>query len=161
MMTHLWESESFGRDPSVVPGNKHPFDSLRYPVFQKARCTTFTTFFSPHQKIPRHETKSKNCNMSTTCRLEVNTLAGRKVLFEHVAVNDASIENVFEMVKSVEDPETQWKLMVVVKGRLVPMHWADKDRKLHELGIQGNGEDDAPYRVEVCLAWNELKKVLT
>ena len=92
----------------------------------------------------------------STCCLEINTLAGRKVLFDNVSVNDTSIENVFAMVKSAEDPDTQWKLMVVVKGKLVPMHWAERDRKLSELGIQ----EDEMYRVEVCLAWSELKKVL-
>ncbi len=92
-----------------------------------------------------------------TCELEVNTLESRKVLFEYVSVEETSIEDVFEMVKSVEGAGSQWKLMVVVKGRLLPMHWSEKDRSLHELGLDGNQR----YRVEVCLAWSELKKVLT
>lgn len=95
---------------------------------------------------------------SSYCQLEVNSLDGRKVIFEQISATDTSIEDVFGMVQTVEEPGSQWKLMAVVSGRLVPLHWAERDRKLSDVGLQGN---DERYRIEVCLAWAELKKVLT
>jgi len=94
----------------------------------------------------------------SSCQLEVKSLDGNKVLFQDVSVSDTTIEDVFAMVqqKVEDDPDREWKLMAVVDGRLVPLRWAERDRKLSDLGLHGEEQ----YRVEVCLAWADLKKVL-
>ena len=88
--------------------------------------------------------------------LEVKNLNSEKVLFDNVQLCDATVEDVFRLVETIEGSESQWRLMAVVNDRLVPLRWTEKRRKLVDLGM----EDEGQYRVEVCLAWAELKKVL-
>lgn len=92
----------------------------------------------------------------STCTLEIKTLNGDKVLVDDIDLDTATIADVFAHVQKVEDPESEWKLMAVVNGRLVPLRWAERERKLSELKFQASLQ----YRIEVCLAWSELKKVL-
>ena len=105
--------------------------------------------------------------MDNSCRLEINSLDGTKVLLDNISV-ETTIEDVFRIVDTKveqntndanDNPSQRFKLMAVVNGRLVPMKWADRNRKLSDLGLQSNHQHS--YRIEVCLAWSELKKVLT
>ena len=89
-------------------------------------------------------------------RLEVKSLNSEKVLFDNVQLGNATVEDIIRLVETIEEPGSQWRLMAVVNDRLVPLRWTEKRRKLVDLGMQ----DEGKYRVEVCLAWAELKKVL-
>ena len=102
---------------------------------------------------------------SNYCRLEIKSLDDRKVILgddRKLSASRTTIENVFDMVKTIEEAGSQWKLMAVVNGRLVPLRWSERERTLADVGmVDSQDNDDAtPYRIEVCLAWSELKKVL-
>ena len=95
-------------------------------------------------------------NEDNVCSLEIRLLNGDKVLVESVDLGTATVGRVFDEVSKLEDPESEWKLMAVVEGRLVPLRGTEKKRKLSDLKFQAKVQ----YRIEVCLAWSELKKVL-
>jgi hypothetical protein len=94
----------------------------------------------------------------STCKLEINNLSGEKTIVEDVSVTERCIGDVFDMVVNMEmePPGQEFKLMAVINGRLVPMRATEQERLLADLGFQGNQQ----YRIEVCLSWRELKKVL-
>lgn len=102
----------------------------------------------------------------TYCRLEIKSLDGRKVVLgddRTISAATTTTGDVFGMVKEIEDEGSEWKLMAVIKGRLVPLRWAEREKTLTEVGMEDSSDVDeppAPYRIEVCLAWSELKKVL-
>ena len=90
------------------------------------------------------------------CTLEIKSLDGEITLIHNVSVHETRIADVFEIVRDIEQPGREFKLMGVVNGRLVSMKIHENDRTLAGLGFQPDGN----YRIEVCLAWHELKKVL-
>ena len=92
-----------------------------------------------------------------TCAIQVNRLDGEKFLFDDIHLPTATIQDVFDRVATVEPDTTRWNLMAVIRNRLVPMRRTQKERKLVDLGMEENQQ----YRIEVCLAWSELKKCLT
>ena len=92
----------------------------------------------------------------STCKLEINSLSGEKTIVDDVSVMERCVGDVFDMVEEMERPGTEFKLMAVVLGKLVPMRATERERALGDLGFQGNQQ----YRIEVCLSWRELKKVL-
>ena len=95
-------------------------------------------------------------NEDNHCSLEIRTLNGDKTIVENIDLGTATVGHVFDEVTKVEDPESEWKLMAVVEGRLVPLRGTEKERRLRDLKFQAKVQ----YRIEVCLAWSELKKVL-
>lgn len=102
--------------------------------------------------IPHHTSPHR----TMSCQLEIKALDSRKVMLDAVSVEDTTVENVFRLIdQNVEPSGTPYKLLAVVNDRLRPLRWAEKERKLAAMGFQ----PDNTYRVEVCLAWSELKKV--
>mmetsp|Transcript_17809 Transcript_17809/g.38778 ORF Transcript_17809/g.38778 Transcript_17809/m.38778 type:complete len:114 (+) Transcript_17809:36-377(+) len=110
---------------------------------------------------------NRSSNMSSSssscCSLEIKTLTGEKVLVEHVDLETATIGDVFALVRQAQQHQQdelgdmEWKLMAVVPGRgLVPLRSTEQHRPLAELRFQPQTQ----HRIEVCLAWSELKKVL-
>jgi hypothetical protein len=91
-----------------------------------------------------------------TCKLEINSLNGEKTIIDNVSVTGTCIGDVYDMVQDIEEPAREFRLMAVLNGRLVPMRHGERERTLFALGFQGNEQ----YRIEVCMAWHELKTVL-
>jgi len=85
--------------------------------------------------------------MSGTCKLEIKTLKGEKVILEDVAI-DSSVESLYAIVSDIETtPNGKWKLIVVVKGSLKTLKLGEKERRLKDFGVLPSEQ----YRIEVVL----------
>ena len=139
--------------------SRDSFSILRFCSIGKAfdhtshSCQAFTLLHN--SQLFKTDSQRKNSKHSIMeCTLEVKALDGNKHLFKSVPL-EQTFEHVFSLVKRVEG-DTEFKLLAVVNDKLKPVRWAEKERTLDSLGLQ----QDKAYRIEVCLAWSELKKVL-
>jgi hypothetical protein len=85
--------------------------------------------------------------MPDTCRLEIKTLKGQKIILENMAI-DTTIESLYFQVRNIETtPNGKWKLLVIVEGSLKTLKWSENERLLNEFGVVRNKQ----YRIEVVL----------
>eukprot|EP00934_Nitzschia_sp_Nitz4_P003298 Nitzschia sp. Nitz4//scaffold101_size76361//69091//69399//NITZ4_005616-RA/size76361-processed-gene-0.134-mRNA-1//1//CDS//3329532200//3288//frame0 len=86
--------------------------------------------------------------MSNVCQLEVKTLKGDKHILSDIAFETTTIEELYRIVHDYETaPDGKWKLLVIVKGSMKTLKWAERDRRLVEFGVEAGQQ----YRLEVVL----------